>query len=391
MGWFLFKTNKNMKSSISRRDWFRSAMVAGAGIPLGLSFVSELMAAPASEAEREFAVLKAGKLVRLGSNENPYGPSAKAREAIKLSISEGNRYAFEASDDLKQMIAAKEGVTKDHILMGAGSGELLAITGMSVGLEGGSVLSAWPTFTMLMNYAEKYNARWDRVNLDQYMAHDLDAMASAVKADTKIVFVVNPNNPTGTIVDNGKLKSFCMEMAKKSIVYSDEAYLEFLEPSQQLSMVELVKQDYNVIVSKTFSKIYGLAGLRVGYVVAKPDLIKKLSRYQMGTILSQTAIAAAKASLGDEEFMTYTRTMNAAARKVFTDYLDQKKWFHGKSLTNVLLFPAPKDGKTILEQTTQRGFQIRIWDYQGKEWCRVSIGTLEEMKSFVKAFDEVVA
>ena len=380
-----------MKSSISRRDWFRSAMVAGAGIPLGLSFVNELMAAPASEAEREFAVLKAGKLVRLGSNENPYGPSAKAREAIKLSISEGNRYAFETSDDLKQMIAAKEGVTKDHILMGAGSGELLAITGMSVGLEGGSVLSAWPTFTMLMNYAEKYNARWDRVNLDQYMAHDLDAMASAVKADTKIVFVVNPNNPTGTIVDNGKLKSFCMEMAKKSIVYSDEAYLEFLEPSQQLSMVELVKQDYNVIVSKTFSKIYGLAGLRVGYVVAKPDLIKKLSRYQMGTILSQTAIAAAKASLGDEEFMTYTRTMNAAARKVFTDYLDQKKWFHSKSLTNVLLFPAPKDGKTILEQTTQRGFQIRIWDYQSKEWCRVSIGTLEEMKSFVKAFDEVVA
>ncbi|MDZ4716584.1 MAG: histidinol-phosphate transaminase [Cytophagales bacterium] len=380
-----------MKTRISRRDWFRSAITAGAGIPLGLTFVNELMASPVSQAEREFAVLNAGKMVRLGSNENPYGPSPKAREAIKLSIPEGNRYAFGQADEIRQLIADKEGVSKDHILMGAGSGELLAITGLSVGLEGGSVLSAWPTFTMLMNYAEKYNARWDRVNLDENMVHDLEAMASAVKADTKILFVVNPNNPTGTVVDGGKLKSFCEEMAKKTVVYSDEAYLEFLEPGQQRSMVELVKQDHNVIVSRTFSKIYGLAGLRIGYAVAKPDLIRKLARYQMGTILSQTAIAAAKASLGDEEFMKYTRTMNAAALKYFTDYLDQKKWFYGKSKTNVILFPAPKDGKTILEQTTQRGFQIRIWEYQGKEWCRVSIGTLDEMKAFVKAFDEIVA
>lgn len=380
-----------MKSGITRRDWFKSAVVAGAGLPLGLSFVNELMASPASEAEREFAVLKGRELIRLGSNENPYGPSSKAREAIKASVTVGNRYAFDQSNELIELIAKKEGVTKDHILLGAGSGEFLAISGMSVGLEGGSVLSAWPTFPMMMNFAQKYNARWDKVSLDNSMSHDLEAMASAIKADTKILFVVNPNNPTGTIVDNSKLKSFCIEMAKKTIVYSDEAYLEFLEPSQQLSMVELVKQDHNVIVSKTFSKIYGLAGLRVGYAVAKPDLIKKLSRYQMGTIVSQPALAAAKASLGDEEFMTYSRTMNAAARKVFTDYLDQKKWFHGKSLTNVVLFPAPKDGKTILEQTMQRGYQIRIWDYQNKEWCRVSIGTMEEMKSFIKAFDEVIA
>ena len=381
-----------MASHISRRDWFRSAFVAGAGIPLGLSFVNELMAAPASQAEREFDVFKSGaKLIRLGSNENPYGPSAKAREAIKASVTEGNRYAFETAAELKKMIADKEGVSADYIMLGAGSGEMLAITGMSVGLEGGSVLSAWPTFAMLMTFAKQFNARWDKVNLDQYLTHDLDAMASAVKADTKLLFVVNPNNPTGTVVDNNKLKNFCIDMSKKTIVYSDEAYLEFLEPGQQTSMVELVKQGHNVIVSRTFSKIYGLAGLRVGYVVAKPDLIKKLTNYQHGTIVNQAAIAAAKASLGDEDFMAYTRKMNATARDFFTDYLTQKKWFHGKSLTNVVLFPAPKDGKMILEQTTQRGYQIRIWDYQDKEWCRVSIGTLDEMKSFVKAFDEVVA
>lgn len=380
-----------MSSRISRRSWFKSAMVAGTAMPFGLSLVQELMAAPMSQAELDFSALKNGKLIRLGSNENPYGPSMKAREAIKQSITEGNRYSFEQADEIRQMIAAKEGVSTDHILLTAGSGEVLAISGMSVGLEGGSVLSAWPTFTMLMNFAEKYNARWDRVNLDANMAHDLEAMASAVKPDTKLVFVVNPNNPTGTIVDNTRLRNFCIETSKKATVFSDEAYLEFLEPSQQSSMVDLVRQGHNVIVSRTFSKIYGLAGMRIGYAVAKPDMIKKMAKYQMGTIISQAALAAAKASLGDEEFMSYTRKMNAEARTYFTDYLDRRKWFHGKSLTNVVLFPAPKDGKTILEQTMQRGYQIRVWDYQDKEWCRVSIGTLDEMKSFVKAFDEVVA
>lgn len=382
-----------MKASITRREWFRSAAVAGAGIPLGLSLIQELAAAPASRAEREHAgMFKANsKLVRLGSNENPYGPSPKAREAIKASVVDGNRYGFEGSEELRQMLADKEGVSTDHIMLGAGSGEMLAICGMTIGLEGGSVLSAWPTFPMLMNFAEKFNARWDKVSLDQYLVHDLDAMASAVKADTKMLFVVNPNNPTGTVVDTGKLKSFCQDMSKKTVVYSDEAYLEFQEPAQQVSMVDLVKQGHNVIVSRTFSKIYGLAGIRVGYVVAKPELIQKMEKYQMGTILNQAGLAAAKASLGDEEFMGYTRKMNAAARNYFTQYLDQKKWFYGKSLTNVVLFPAPKSGKMILAETEKKGFQIRIWDYQGKEWCRVSIGTLEEMKSFVKAFDEVVA
>lgn len=380
-----------MNTSLSRRAWFKSALAAGATMPLGLSLVQELMAAPASKAEVDFLASLNGKLVRLGSNENPYGPSAKAREAIQNSISEGNRYAFDQSAELKELLAAHEGVTPDHIFLAAGSGEVLAITGMTVGLEGGAVLSAHPTFTMLMNFAEKFNARWDKVNLDKNMAHDLEAMASAVKPDTRIVFVVNPNNPTGTVVDNARLKSFCVEMAKKTTVFADEAYLEFLDPAQQQSMVELVKQGHNVIVSRTFSKIYGLAGLRVGYAVAKPELIAKLQKNQLGTILNQAALAAAKASLGDKDFMAYTRKMNAEARTYFTDYLDRKKWFYGKSFTNVVLFPAPKSGKVILDETMKRGYQIRVWDYQDKEWCRVSIGTLDEMKSFVKAFEEVVS
>jgi histidinol-phosphate aminotransferase len=174
-------------------------------------------------------------------------------------------------------------------------------------------------------------------------------------------------------------------------VYADEAYLEFLEPAEQKSMVSIIQRNPNVVVSKTFSKIYGLAGLRIGYLVGHPDVLSKIGKYGDTISPSQTALAAAKASLGDEDFMKMTRQKNAVARKVLTDYLDQKKYFYGKSLTNVVLFPAPKDGKSILTQLDAKGYLIRIWEYQGKEWCRVSIGTQDEMKGFVKAFDEVTA
>lgn len=382
-----------MKSTLSRRNWFKSSLTLGAGLALTPAMLESLMAAPVSQAEQTHGInpLSPNKLVRLGSNENPYGPSQKARKAIQDVMDQGNRYSFSEMNEMKTLLAQKEGVTPDHILMGGGSGELLCLAGLGVGLEGGAVTSAFPVFRLLMDYAAKFNARWDKVDLDEYLVHNLEGLASAVKSDTKILFLVNPNNPTGTVLDSTKMKDFCLEMSKKTVVYSDEAYLEFLEPAQQVSMVDLVRQGHNVIVSRTFSKIYGLAGLRIGYIVAKPELIQKMAKYQTGTICSQPALAAAKASLGDEEFMTMTRKMNAAARQHLFTYLDSKKWFYGRSQANVVFFPAPKSGKQILEETEKKGYQIRVWDYQGKEWCRVSIGTLEEMKGFTKAFDEVIS
>ncbi|MCU0358962.1 MAG: histidinol-phosphate aminotransferase family protein [Cyclobacteriaceae bacterium] len=377
----------------SRRQWLKAALAAGAGLPLSLSLAEQLMAAPVSRAERLHGIepLVNGKLIRLGSNENPYGPSEKARKAIIESMSEGNRYAHGVVQELRTTIAQREGVSPEHILIGAGSSELLCLTGMTAGLEGGAVLSAYPTFRLLMDYAVKFKARWDRVDLDDKMVHNLNAMASAVKSDTKIIFVVNPNNPTGTLLDNQQLKNFCIDMAKKATVFVDEAYVEFLDYPEQHTMVGLVKQGHNVIVSRTFSKVYGLAGLRVGYLIGQPDTLKKMAERQIWGNNNQAGLAAAKASLDDKDFVQMTKKKNAEARDYFCKYLDSKKYFYGKSYANVVLFPAPKDGKMILEETEKRGFQIRVWDYQDKEWCRVSIGTLDEMKAFTKAFDQVVA
>lgn len=382
-----------MKTPISRRDWFKSTLALTAGMTLTPALVNTLMAAPVSDAERAYFGLSKlnGAKVRLNSNENPYGPSEKARKAVVQSLTVGNRYAFTEMEELKKQIAAKEGVDPGYILLGAGSGELLCQTGIAYGLEGGRVLSAYPTFPLLMNYAQMMNAAWDKVDLNEKLEFDYEKLLSAIKSDTRLVFSCNPNNPTGTVVSIDTVKSFSQEASKKTVVYADEAYIEFLEPAQQKSMVSEVERIPNLIVSKTFSKIYGLAGLRVGYIVAHPDVIKKVGMYGDTISVSQTAIAAAKASLGDEDFMKMTREKNAVARKVLTDYLDSKKIFHGKSLTNVVLFPAPADGKTILSKLEEKGYLIRVWDYQNKEWCRVSIGTVDEMKGFIKAFDQVIA
>jgi histidinol-phosphate aminotransferase len=376
----------------TRRNWLKAALTATASLPLGVSMADTLMRSPVSETERRVFQnnFSAPLKLRLDSNENPYGPSESAKQAVIRILGEGNRYPFDALKEFKEILAAKEGVTSDHIAVGAGSGDLLCATGAAFGLEGGSLLSAYPTFPLLMNYADVFKTKWDKVDLNDKLEYDYQVLASRVTKDTKLVFICNPNNPTGTLVDSKIVKSFCEEVSQKVTVFADEAYLEFLDQPQQISMVDLVRQGKNIIVSRTFSKIYGLAGLRIGYIIAKPDLIKKISKYQMGIPVSQTAIAAAKASLIDRPFRDVSRTKNGTARQILTAYLDSKKLFYGKSHTNFVFFDPNADGYSIMNKLTEQGIGIRVWDYKEKSWCRVSIGTLDEMMLFVKELDKVL-
>jgi histidinol-phosphate aminotransferase len=381
-----------MTSSINRRNWLKTSLGLASGIMITPALVNQLMGAPMSEAERHFFAGQQPEIkIRLNSNENPYGPSDKARKAVFEILSEGNRYPFQVVNEMKALLAAREGVSPDHIALGAGSGELLCATGVAFGVEGGSILSPFPTFPLLMTYAEVFNTRWDKVNLNDKLEIDYTALAAQVKDDTKLVFICNPNNPTGTLVDHAIVRAFCEEVSKKVKVFSDEAYLEFLDPAKQVSMIDMVKNDREVIVSRTFSKIYGLAGLRIGYLVARPDIIKKITRYQVGFTVNQTAIAAAKASLGDQEWMSMTRKKNAEARKVLTDFLEKKGYFYGKSFTNFVFFDPKGDGTKFMTQLAERGIGIRVWDYNGTQWNRVSIGTMEEMKALVKNLDQIIS
>jgi histidinol-phosphate aminotransferase len=375
----------------NRRNWLKTTLALTAGLPLGASLAERLMAAPMSEAEKIFFASKpfAPAKIRLDSNENPYGPSEKVREAIIKMLTETNRYPFQATRDFKEVLALKEGVTADHIAVGAGSADLLSATGAAFSLEGGRILSGFPTFPMLMGYAEVFKATWDKVNVNDALKYDYEALASQIKSDTRLVFVCNPNNPTGTLVDPAIVKAFCEEVSKKVPVFSDEAYLEFLEPSQQVSMAELVKRGENVIVSRTFSKVFGIAGLRVGYLVGKPDLIRKIARNQPGIPNNQIGLAAARVCLSDNAFVEMSRKKNSEARKHLTEYLDKKGYVFGKSETNFVMFDPKADGLQTLNKLAERGIAIRVVDFKEKQWLRVSIGTLEEMKVFTKTFDEV--
>jgi histidinol-phosphate aminotransferase len=343
------------------------------------------------ETERLF--VKSGKAglikVRLASNENPYGPSEIARKAITRIVSETNRYPFQSVAEFKVLLANKEGVTPDHILVGAGSSDLLCAAGSAFGIRDGSILSPFPTFPMLMNYATVYSAYWDKVDLNDKLEINYPLLASRIQGRTKLVYICNPNNPTGTLVDPGIVRSFCEDVAQRVPVFADEAYLEYLEPSQQLSTLELIKRDKNVIVSRTFSKIYGLAGLRIGYLIARPDTVKKIARHHPGIPTNQIGLAAATACFGDNAFMEMTRRKNDIARKHLTDYLEKKNLFYGKSHTNFVMFDPNADGTKIMERLAEKGIGIRVWDYKNKPWCRVSIGTLEEMKMFTRAFDDL--
>ncbi|HYC87221.1 MAG TPA: histidinol-phosphate transaminase [Chryseosolibacter sp.] len=379
-------------TKLSRRKWMQATVGLASGAVISPALVHQLMAAPASEAERNFFLRRQEPVisVRLNSNENPYGPSAAARKAVNEILSEGNRYPFQVVTEMKQTLAAKEGLSPDHIAIGAGSGEMLCASGVAFGIEGGAVLSPYPTFPLMMSYAEVFRARWDKVDLNDKLEVDYTALAARVKDDTRLVFICNPNNPTGTLVDPAIVRAFCEEVSKKVTVFSDEAYLEFLEPSSQVSMVDMVKNDKNIVVSRTFSKIYGLAGLRIGYLVGRPDLIRKISRYQTGFTVSQAAIAAAKASLGDEAFMTMARKKNAEARKILTDYLDKKGFFYGKSHTNFVFIDTRGQAERLMKVLAERGIGIRVWDYAGKQWNRISVGTADEMKLLVKNLEEIV-
>lgn len=375
----------------NRREWLKQALMLSAALPISTTLADHLMAAPVSRAEARFMNSTAAKgiKVRLGSNENPYGPSDAARKAMMEIISETNRYPFQTATEFKELLAKHEGVTADHILVGAGSSDLLCATGSAFGLTEGSILSPYPTFPMLMNYASVYTAQWDKVDLNDKLEIDYSLLASRVNADTRLVYVCNPNNPTGTLVDPNTVRAFCDDVSSTVPVFADEAYLEFLEPSQQISMVDLVKRDRNVIVSRTFSKIYGLAGVRIGYIIAKPDITRKIAKHHPGIPTNQVGLAAAKASLGDKDFMALTRRKNNEAMRHLTTFLDSRGLFYGKSHTNFVMFDPKKDGYDIMKKMGEKGIGIRVWDYKNKSWCRVSIGTVEEMKMFTRAYDEI--
>ncbi|MBC7848708.1 MAG: histidinol-phosphate aminotransferase family protein [Chitinophagaceae bacterium] len=393
-----------MKSNVNRRTWLKQSAFAASSVMAGMAFSNELLAKPAfgmkplsgkpSLLENYFIPLqdRASLKARLLANENPWGPSKKAVAAIAESASKGNRYVYNSSMKMVEVLATKEGVAKDNILLAAGSTDLLEKTAFALCMKGGNVISADPSYMSLVKTAKAIGATWKNIPLKADYSHDLDAMEKAIDAETKLIYVCNPNNPTGTITPIADLKAFCKRVSSKCPVFVDEAYLELMDDGGLQTTAGLITEGHDIIVCRTFSKIHGMAGLRVGYMIAKPERIKtitQLVRTEMG--MSVTSIEGALASLSDVEFQTFTRTNNKINRDYTFEELKKAGLNPIPSYTNFILFPIPMPTKELLSKMMEKSVGIRGFEINGKQYGRVSIGTMDEMKLFATSLNSIIS
>ena len=365
----------------TRRDWLRSSLGIGGMLLAPHSILS-------AQEKEAFNPRSLEPIIRLSSNENPYGPSKRVQERIKDSFVHGCRYPYAYSDDLAAILAKKHGVAPESIIVTGGSTEGLKIAGLTFASNGGEIISGEPTFLAMMDYAKQWGATINWVPVGADKGYDLDEIEKRISSKTKLVFLCNPNNPTGTLVSADKLVDFCASASKKTIVFSDEAYYDFIETPNYPSMVDAVKRGDDVIVSKTFSKLYGLAGLRVGYLIAKPELAAKI-RKNIVAMSNVLAIEAAKEALEDEAFYQFSLAQNREAKSRIYTLLDHLKLEYVPSHTNFVFFHSQKDIRTLGPMMLEKGVRIGRPFPPFYDWCRISTGTLEEVDVFIKGMLEI--
>ncbi len=383
-------------NSMNRRDWLKASALLTSGLSLTgaissmaakkepTNFVSQRFAE--EQIAREWPDLKA----RLFANENPFGPSEKAKKAIIDAIAKSYQYPINAIDKLTQMIATEEGVSPKQVMLGAGSSPLLLGAALYFGKEGGTVISGDPSYEDLPKRAETIHGVWKKIPLTAEYTLDLDAMEKAIDKSTSLMYLCNPNNPTGTMVDTAKLKAFCERVSPKVPVFVDEAYLYYLPDPKAVSLVECVRKGQNVIVARTFSKLHALAGLRVGYIIAQEETIKILQGYASGGMcISATSLSAALASYTDKEFLAEALKKTIESKEYLYKVLKQEGYTYIPSVTNFVMFPLRMEADRFVEEMMKRSVGVRPWKFAGKEWCRVSIGRMDEMKIFEEAFKQV--
>ncbi|MFT4737421.1 MAG: histidinol-phosphate aminotransferase [Cyclobacteriaceae bacterium] len=370
----------------NRRDWLKKI-----GLASGLVLTGGVSIPTLSAAEKaNFFPRALATPIRLNSNENPYGPSKLVRDTMIKSFDFSCRYPSSYVKGLVAKIAEKEGVTKDHIVITGGSTEGLKLTGLTYAANGGKIIAAKPTFLAMMSFAEKMGATIDWVPVDKQMKYDLDEIDRRIDDETSLVFLCNPNNPTGTIVSAERLTNFCENASKKTIVFSDEAYYDYIEEPNYPSMVSLVKKDLDVIVSRTFSKVYGMAGLRIGYLIAKPSIAQRI-KSNMVAFTNIPAIEAASAALDDTEFYDFSVSKTKECKQMIISTLKELNLNYTPSHTNFIFFETGMPIADFQSKMKKEGLNVGRPFPPFDRWCRISTGTIEEIELFNEALRKILA
>lgn len=333
--------------------------------------------------------------MNLAGNENPFGPSPAVVRRIVRSAPESCRYPFREEFVLREILARREAVPVDHILLGNGLDELLALAA-TVFLAGPKreLVAAHPTYFQLPDYARNIGATVAWVPHDRAtMQHDLPAMAAAVGGGTGLVYVCNPDNPSGTMVEAAEVEAFVREVAPRAPVLLDEVYLELVDDWQALTQVALVRAGLPVIIGRSFSKMHGLAGHRIGYVVAPPEIVRRLEKLRMSSI-NFLGVAAARESVFDTDFHRWTVGKIREGRSRFCALLDELGLRYTPSHGNFVFHHTGIPQEEYQEMMKERGF-LTGWPSAPVEpyveWCRVSIGTDREMADYAVAMRDVFA
>jgi histidinol-phosphate aminotransferase len=343
---------------------------------------------PIEEMVREHGIDPAD-LVKLTANESPDGPFPGVTEAVAEAVARSNRYPDNQAWDLTGDLASELGVDRSNLLFGNGSTAHIADFASAVGGPGTNIVYAWPSFIMYRFAAAWAGSTAQEVPLDDEFALDLEAIRSAVDEQTRLVFLCNPNNPTGTIKPAGEIEEFLGSVPESVLVVVDEAYHEFVEDQAYRTVADIAVTRPNVVVLRTFSKIYSLAGLRIGYAIGQPETLTELRKAQQPLTVNRIAQAAALASLGQPEELARRVADNAAGRHHLVGALGERDLQQAESHTNFVFFRMPhQDSKAVAEEFTIRGVLVRP---MSRGWMRVTVGSPVENRRFVEALDRVLA
>jgi histidinol-phosphate aminotransferase len=332
---------------------------------------------------------KSSDVVRLSSNENPYGPSAAALKAMTAAFALAWKYPDETQEDLVEALAKLNGVAKENILAGAGSGEILKVAVAAFTGPEKKLVVGDPTFEACVGHTKASGAEAVKVKLNANYGHDLPKMLEVSKAG--LHYVCNPNNPTASLTPKADLRAFLAKVPRETIVLVDEAYHHFVESADYESVIPLMKDYPNLIVARTFSKVYGMAGLRCGYCVAQPDKIELMRTQQSWDSVSIMAIVAARASLDDAAQVENGRKNNTEVRKFVCGELDKMKYTYIPSHANFMMIDMRKEVKPIITAFKEKKVQVGRLFPPLPNHLRVTIGTKPQMDRFLAAFRELTA
>jgi histidinol-phosphate aminotransferase len=329
-------------------------------------------------------------VVRLSANENPYGPSTKALQAMTESFGLASRYPDEHNNVLIDKLAKLNNVDRDHVLLGDGSGEILKLCAETfTGPQNGKLVAADPTFEAILNNASANGAEVVRVPLTSSFGHDLPQMLAAAKGG--LVYVCNPNNPTASITPKHELRDFIAKTPPETMILADEAYFHYADSPDYESVIPLVKDHPNLIVSRTFSKIYGMAGLRCGYCVAQKEIVERMRRNQMWDSVNCMALAAATASLDDPDHVPRGQRLNREAKAFVSSELDKMGYKQIPSQANFIMFDCKRPVVPLIQAMKQQNVHVGRLFPALPNHMRLTIGKKSEMEAFLSAFREVMA